>query len=687
MTDFRIDVRRKVIRALGAVISLSFLLVPLFAYSAAPDKAKAASAAEPPDLTAPDPLQNYSVTTPLIFELDDGTTTETVSLLIMGDPELQHYHWDPAIIPGGTDCAFCHVTHNQFLASGFRKEPGFCYTCHNAASAGHDRGLYGGYSHSVMVNVTTGGGNRLPTYGNITTGEYNNQPFSRLKDGNKVVCMTCHNAMRKSEDHGRVWEYTTTFDHLHYSMQYGGWPTYGYLVPNVYRATSLWPGPTYSNKKKDSLVSPAEYDYDEAAGMITFNAVQSPLAYVYVTLDYPYLRASSQDNRLCSDCHTQATHQGSNCLVCHRAHNTDNLIGIRDSVRTPYRSTSQVKFLRYTGVNSFADGDTTYDGVCEVCHTQTKYYKWNGSGFANHSGGFNHDGADCNTCHSHAVGFTKAGFAVRIDSPFANSTSHEYSVMVRGSIIGRDGAEVGVSVNGTLAEVNGSSFALAELPLEDGANTITAVATDANGMAASDAITVNVVDPVASPVSITASPSSGPAPLDVTFTIESNVPDAALFELDYEGDGTVDASSATFDGMTSFLTHTYTTDGLYYPKIKVTDNVDAEFEESTVVNVHDDPDLLEIWNAMRNALLAGDVNRAATYMSLATRENSRTLYNTLATAEVLEQFASELSDMQIISITPYTAEGDLRIIENSTEFSYYVLFVKDDDGIWRIHSF
>jgi predicted CXXCH cytochrome family protein len=57
----------------------------------------------------------------------------------------------------------------------------------------------------------------------------------------------------------------------------------------------------------------------------------------------------------------------------------------------------------------FADGNTTYDGICEVCHTMTTYYRNDGSGAAHrlystgeHSGG---PGSDCVACHSHANNF------------------------------------------------------------------------------------------------------------------------------------------------------------------------------------------------------------------------------------------------------------------------------------------
>ena len=69
-----------------------------------------------------------------------------------------------------------------------------------------------------------------------------------------------------------------------------------------------------------------------------------------------------------------------------------------------------VKFFDQTGANSFADGDTTYNGVCEVCHTQTTHYRNDGNGADQHH--MNVGGADatnCISCHSHTNGFAHGG--------------------------------------------------------------------------------------------------------------------------------------------------------------------------------------------------------------------------------------------------------------------------------------
>jgi hypothetical protein len=60
---------------------------------------------------------------------------------------------------------------------------------------------------------------------------------------------------------------------------------------------------------------------------------------------------------------------------------------------------SQVKLFNRKGTNSFADGDTTYNGVCEICHTQTLYHRKDGSGSPHYPA------VRCSICHSHIGGF------------------------------------------------------------------------------------------------------------------------------------------------------------------------------------------------------------------------------------------------------------------------------------------
>ena len=85
-----------------------------------------------------------------------------------------------------------------------------------------------------------------------------------------------------------------------------------------------------------------------------------------------------------------------------------------------------VKFFDQTGTNSFADGDTTYNGVCEVCHTQTTHYRNDGTGSDQHHMNVgNADGTNCFSCHSHVRGFAHGGGSGSgCDSCHGHSGSH-----------------------------------------------------------------------------------------------------------------------------------------------------------------------------------------------------------------------------------------------------------------------
>ena len=86
---------------------------------------------------------------------------------------------------------------------------------------------------------------------------------------------------------------------------------------------------------------------------------------------------------------------------------------IRDQILVPGTSTwKQVKFFAQTGANSFADTDSTLDGVCQVCHTKTGHFKNDGTGADQmHRNADRGDpngtaGENCtDKCHQHIGGF------------------------------------------------------------------------------------------------------------------------------------------------------------------------------------------------------------------------------------------------------------------------------------------
>ncbi len=86
-------------------------------------------------------------------------------------------------------------------------------------------------------------------------------------------------------------------------------------------------------------------------------------------------------------------------------------------------------------------------------------------------------------------------------------------VMVKGTITNTEGNETGVNVNGVVAIVRNNQFIANHVPLENGENTIVAVATDSEGAVYSVSKTV-IADLSGPYVRITASPESGLSPFE-----------------------------------------------------------------------------------------------------------------------------------------------------------------------------
>jgi predicted CXXCH cytochrome family protein len=109
----------------------------------------------------------------------------------------------------------------------------------------------------------------------------------------------------------------------------------------------------------------------------------------------------------CVDCHSQAkvaTHVPPGitipCTQCHEPHGTDNIRLIRDVIQTIEDGARPIQFANFTGKadGSFASASAPGTGLCEVCHTQTRFYRADGSGSPHYT-------TTCLQCHPHDAGF------------------------------------------------------------------------------------------------------------------------------------------------------------------------------------------------------------------------------------------------------------------------------------------
>jgi len=164
---------------------------------------------------------------------------------------------------------------------------------------------------------------------------------------------------------------------------------------------------------------------------------------------------------------------------------------------------------------------------------------------------------------------------VQIISPVDGATVTQSPVLVKGRIV-HNLPEVGVMVNGVISQVYGDEFA-AEIYLAEGVNTITVTATNGVGMEVVTSIGVTVVSQP-SPLTITAIPSSGIQPLEVTMEVETSIANPVVnYQWDTDGDGTIDQSGSPL----SKITAVYQNAGIYFPKVKVTDSLSNIYEAAT----------------------------------------------------------------------------------------------------------
>ena len=242
-----------------------------------------------------------------------------------------------------------------------------------------------------------------------------------------------------------------------------------------------------------------------------------------------------------------------------------------------------------------------------------------------------------------------------------------------------------MTVNGVVAAVQGNSFA-AMIPVVPPSAVLTAVATTIHGATGSHSIIANVTGAEDDVVVLHASPTMGGAPLTVSFLLSVG-PAPVQVEFDVDGDGQADFTGPSLDG----VVFTYAAPGLYFPSVRVIDAQGDVFLASAVVQVVDrsslDVMLQAKWDNLRTALHGGDVAAAVAVFATASRDAYQDQLTALAAAGALGQVAADLSPIRIVQVLNRAAEYDLRAVQDGTSSSFYVLFVIDTDGVWRLRAF
>ena len=282
--------------------------------------------------------------------------------------------------------------------------------------------------------------------------------------------------------------------------------------------------------------------------------------------------------------------------------------------------------------------------------------------------------------------------AFQITSPADGDTITQGPYLIRGILKKNDSEpiteEVGITVNGYSAQFQGTTFGLDGISLEPGTQTLTATATDNNGLLATASIGVTVAPGELDipPLSLHASVTCAPAPLQVTFTSDETLPHpVVLYELDVDGDGAADVEGPTL----AEVSHVYTDAGLYFPTIRATDSNGNTFTATTMVNVINrsviDGFLQGRWASMVGALNNGNTATALDQIAAESRSRYETMFNLLQNQ--LPSIMSTAREFNFMSIGCETATYELVTSESGGTYSYEVVFSKDANGLWKILGF
>jgi hypothetical protein len=279
------------------------------------------------------------------------------------------------------------------------------------------------------------------------------------------------------------------------------------------------------------------------------------------------------------------------------------------------------------------------------------------------------------------------GLSIRFTSPSDGDTFSQPYINLAGVVTNSSGGEIGVTVNGTPAILDGNNFFLNLFPLAEGENLLEAVVTDSQGNTASASIMV-VKESSGYYFLLKTIAESGVSPLEVPINIECNF-NFQLPVLEFSGPGSVEIIDASKEGYVVRITGP----GVYNFSASVVDPEGNTLLGRLTIRVLDRTEMENMlktkWDSMVVALKKGDIETAVSYFAVDRRDKYRILFGILL--DKLPHVVNNLGSIQPVSFKPYMAEcliDKTEIIKGqSMVVSYSVYFAVDKDGIWRISWF
>ena len=286
------------------------------------------------------------------------------------------------------------------------------------------------------------------------------------------------------------------------------------------------------------------------------------------------------------------------------------------------------------------------------------------------------------------VTVTVERFYIWIDSPQYGGIISRPDVKVEGGIYNPLGIEIGVTVNGILAVVDGNQFVANHIPLEDlgeGANTITVTAVDVEGNTDGHSTSVYFEVPEKY-ITMSADPQSGIEPFETVLRVEGPFNFAAEPSITHIGPDAVEYLDSPDENEYNIR---ISTPGIYYFTAEVEDDEGQLYTDAVAIEVisfvQKDGSLKAKWNGMRTALGNGAISQALSFISKGKQDMYA--YNFNLMNAYLSEISAGLQDIDFVQTGKRTAEYEMWAEQDGQMYSWYILFVRDSDGIWRIEFF
>jgi len=271
--------------------------------------------------------------------------------------------------------------------------------------------------------------------------------------------------------------------------------------------------------------------------------------------------------------------------------------------------------------------------------------------------------------------------SVQISSPTSGATLMQATANVSGTVTS-SADEVGVVVNGLGAFVQRGEFATSGVPLVLGTNVLTATATNACLNQATATIQVNATALNPPLITLVATPSSGLAPLNVTFsaTVSSANP-ITLYQWDFNGNGVIDVSGASL----SQVSNTYSQPGLFIATVTATDSLGNQYSQQTPVLVLSPSALTTLmqtrWSSLVSALQSQNLTSASSLFDPSVAQKFQTVFTNLGSQ--LPQIASSLGNVGVFSVSDGVTELITVRSQQGSEFVYFIYAGQDQNGLWK----